>query len=238
MIDLHSHLLPNVDDGARSLAESIALAREAEADGVMAIAATPHVRADYRTSPETMERGVADLREALAEAGVAVEILTGAEVDIDLLWEIDPFDLKRLTLGGGSYVLLETPYRGWPPGLARAIAHIRGSGLTPLLAHPERNGEAQDRPSRVQEIVAAGALVQITAGSVTGRLGASARRGAEMLLEQGLVHVLASDSHGPHIRAGGLAEAADVLGDPALARYLTVDVPRAIVEGGPLPARP
>jgi protein-tyrosine phosphatase len=238
VIDLHSHLLPNVDDGARTLAESVDLARAAQADGVTAIAATPHVRADYRTSPATIERGVIALRETFAEAGVGVDVLTGAEVDVDMLWEIDPFDLRRLTLAGGSYLLLETPYRGWPPGIMRAIAQLRGSGLTPLLAHPERNGEAQDKPSRVQEAVDAGALVQITSGSVTGRLGASARRGAEALLERGLVHVLASDSHGPHIRMGGLADAAAALGDPALARYLTVDVPSAIVGGGPLPARP
>jgi protein-tyrosine phosphatase len=238
VIDLHSHLLPNVDDGARTLAESIDLARAAQADGVTAIAATPHVRADYRTSPTTMERGVVALREAFAEAGVGVDVLTGAEVDVDMLWEIDPMDLRRLTLAGGSYFLLETPYRGWPPGIMRAIVQLRGSGLTPLLAHPERNGEAQDKPSRVQEAVDAGALVQITSGSVIGRLGASARRGAEALLERGLVHVLASDSHGPHIRMGGLADAAAALGDPALARYLTVDVPAAIVSGGPLPTRP
>jgi protein-tyrosine phosphatase len=238
VIDLHCHLLPQLDDGARTLEESVALGRAAQAEGVTAIAATPHVRADYRTSPDAIQSGVALVRAAFAEAGVEVEVLTGGEVDIDMLWEIGPFDLRRLTLGGGSYVLLETPYRGWPPGIARAIAHIRGSGLTPLLAHPERNGEAQDRLSRVQDAVDAGALVQITAGSVIGRLGSSARRASEVLLERGLVHVLASDSHGPHIRMGGLAEAVDAIGDPFLSRYLTVDVPRAIVDGGPLPPRP
>ncbi len=90
----------------------------------------------------------------------------------------------------------------------------------------------------MEEVVEAGALVQITAGSVTGKLGMSARRSAEVLLERGLVHVLSSDSHGPHIRTGGLGDAARALGDEALARYLTVDVPGAIVSGGPLPARP
>ncbi len=114
MIDLHSHLLPNVDDGARSLAEAIELARAAQADGVTAIAATPHVRDDFRTSPATIEHGVATLRAELAAAGVAIDVLQGAEVDIDMLWEIDVADLRRLTLAGGSYLLLETPYRGWP----------------------------------------------------------------------------------------------------------------------------
>jgi protein-tyrosine phosphatase len=237
VIDLHCHLLPHVDDGARTLAEAIELGRIAQAEGVTAIAATPHVRSDYPTTPGMIERGVRDLRIAFTEASVAVDVLQGAEVDINMLWEIPPFDLPRLTLAGGSTVLLETPYRGWPPGITSAIAHLRSSGLTPLLAHPERNGEAQDRPARVEAVVAAGALVQITAGSVTGHLGASARRGAEALLELGLVHVLASDAHGPHIRMGGLAEAVDSLGDAALGRYLTVEVPAAIVAGESLPPR-
>jgi len=130
VIDLHCHLLPGIDDGARTLAESIELGRLAQAEGVTAIAATPHVRYDYPTTAGTIERGVAALRLAFAEAEIAVEILTGAEIDIDMLWEIAPFDLHRFALAGRSYVLLETPYRGWPPGIMRAITHLRGNGLT------------------------------------------------------------------------------------------------------------
>jgi protein-tyrosine phosphatase len=110
-----------------------------------------------------------------------------------------------------------------------------GRGIVPLLAHPERNASVQDRPDVLEPLVAAGALVQVTAASVDGRLGAAPQVAAQALIDRGLVHVLASDAHAPQVRATGLAGAVAALGDPALARRLTVDVPAAVVAGEPLP---
>ena len=107
-----------------------------------------------------------------------------------------------------------------------------------MLAHPERNPEVQDRPDRVRGLVEDGALVQVTAASLEGVRDRSAQAAALRLLELGLVHVLASDSHGPHISREGLGAVARSIGDPALARYLTLDVPGAIVAGLPVPERP
>jgi protein-tyrosine phosphatase len=239
VIDLHTHVLPGLDDGARTLAEARALALEAAAHGVTALAATPHVRDDYPTRPEEMEDAVAELRQDFVQHGVPVEVLHGAEIALDLLWMIPPPELRRLTLAQtGRYLLLEVPYRGWPLALESAVKRLIELGVTPLLAHPERNPDVQDRPDRVRGVVEAGALVQVTAASIEGSRDRAAQAAARRLLELDCVHVLASDSHGPHIPRQGLDEAVAALGDAALAKYLTEDVPAAIVAGVPVPDRP
>lgn len=239
MIDIHAHILPGVDDGVRSLEEARELARRGAAEGVEAVAATPHVRHDYPTTADEMEHRVAELRADLAREGIPVEIFHGGEIDLGLLWEIPQDDLHRLTLAQtGRYLLVEFPYRGWPLAVDAAVSALRSRGVTPILAHPERNPEVQDRPERVEELVTCGALVQVTSGSLLGGVGRASQRAAEQLLELGLVHVLASDAHGPHIERAGLAVAARALGDGGLARFLTEDAPAAIVAGAPLPPRP
>jgi protein-tyrosine phosphatase len=239
VIDLHTHVLPGLDDGTRSLAEARELALEAAEDGVTALAATPHVRDDWPTTPGTMEDAVAELREDFARHGVPMQVLHGAEVALDLLWAIPPEDLPRLTIAQtGRYLLLEVPYRGWPFAFESAVTRLLELGVTPLLAHPERNPEVQDRPDRVRGVVEAGALVQVTAASIEGSRDRAAQAAARRLLDLGFVHVIASDSHGPHIARQGMADAAAALDDPALAKYLTVDVPGAIAAGEPVPERP
>ena len=239
VIDLHSHILPGVDDGARTLAEARELARSAVADGVEAIAATPHVRADFPTTADVMEEGVAELRADFHKEGIPLQVLHGGEIDLGLLWAIPPGELARLTIAQtGRYLLLEFPYRSWPLALDSAVLGLVKRGFTPLLAHPERNPEVQDRPARVEALVEAGAVVQVTGASLDGRLGRASQLTAKRLLELGLVHTLASDAHGPHIRMGGLAAAAEAVGDDVLARYLTREAPAAIVAGEPVPPVP
>jgi protein-tyrosine phosphatase len=239
VIDLHSHILPGVDDGARTLGEARELARRAASEGITAIAATPHVRDDYPTTCEQMESGVTALREDFAAEGIPLEVLPGGEIELSLLWQLVPDELERFSLAGTRrYVLVEFPYWGWPRGLDLAISLLLGRGLRPVLAHPERNPDVQDRPERLLAAVEAGALVQVTAASLDGRLGAAARVAGERLLELKLVHLLASDAHGPHVREAGLSAAAEALHDPELARYLTVEAPATIASGGEVPAPP
>jgi protein-tyrosine phosphatase len=208
-------------------------------EGVSVLVATPHVRDDYPTTPEAMEEAVALVRADFAAQGISVEVLHGAEVDLSMLWAIPPEDLRRLTIAqNGRYLLLEFPYRGWPLALDSAVTRLVQLGVTPLLAHPERNPEVQDRPGRVQGLVEAGALVQVTAASLDGGRDRAAQAAALRLLDLGLVHVLASDSHGPHISREGLGAVARSIGDAPLARYLTAEVPAAIVAGEPVPERP
>jgi len=239
MIDLHAHLLPGIDDGAQTLEESRAIARAAVTDGVDAIAATPHVRSDFPTTVEQMERGVAELRADFDREGIPVQVLHGGEIDLEALRGLEAETVRRFTLAQtGVHLLLEFPYSGWPLGLDQEIFSLRAAGLSPLLAHPERNAEVQARPERLEELVRLGASVQITAASLEGRLGKPSREASFRLLELGLVDVLASDLHTPAVREARLGAAVEALKDPGLARHLTEDAPRAIVAGEDLPARP
>jgi protein-tyrosine phosphatase len=238
VIDLHSHVLPGLDDGVRTIEEARELARAAAADGVRALAATPHVRLDYPTRPGAMEAGVEALRADFERERVPVELLHGGEVALDVLWEIEPGDLRRFTLAQtGRYLLLEVPYRGPTAALLPAVRSLGAQGIAPVLAHPERNPFVQDRPDSVGALVEAGALVQLTAVSLDPERDRAAERAARTLLDLGLVHLVGSDAHGPHIpREVGLGAVAELLGDAGLARHLTEDVPAAIVAGEPVPA--
>jgi protein-tyrosine phosphatase len=232
LIDLHAHILPGCDDGVRSIEEARALARAAAAEGVTAIAATPHVRDDYPTTVEQMLSGVALLREDFARKGIPVQVLTGAELDFELMWELDPDDLPRFTLAGtGRWLLVEMPYRGWPMLFEQKLAALQRRGMDALLAHPERNPEVQAEPGRLEPLVHAGLRVQLTAASLDGRLGNGPLACAQELIERRLAHVLATDAHGPSVRETGVVAALAAIGDAELARRLTIDNPQAIVEG-------
>jgi protein-tyrosine phosphatase len=235
VLDLHSHVLPGLDDGAADLEESLEICRAAAADGIEVLAGTPHVRHDHPTTPERMEAALERLQ---AAAEGIVRIVGGGELD---LAELDrpPEELRRFGLGGNPEVLLvETPYVGWPLDLADRLFRLRAAGFRAVLAHPERNAEVQSRPELLEPVVAGGTLVQLTAASVDGRLGRRTAATASLLLERGHAHLIASDAHAAHVRAIGLAAAAAAVGDEALARWLTVGVPRSIVDGTPLPERP
>jgi protein-tyrosine phosphatase len=239
VLDLHSHILPGLDDGARTLDDSLAIATAAASDGVRVLAATPHVRADYPTSAEAMERALAETQAAVREAGVEIELRPGGEIAIDYLPRLDDDALRRFGLGGNPSVLLvETPYFGWPLGMNELIFSLRTKRLTPVLGHPERNAEVAANPERLRPLVEAGALVQVTAASVDGRLGRAARETAFALLERELVHMLASDAHEASLREAGLSRAAAELGEDDLAQWLVEGVPAAILADQPLPARP
>ena len=239
MIDLHSHILPGLDDGAQTIEDARDLALTAAEDGVTAIAATPHVRADYPTTADEMEAGVEELRRDFTAHGIEIEVLHGGELDLDRLSTLEPDELRRFTFAqNGRYALVEFPYSGWPLSVDAALWSLRGIGVVPVFAHPERNRAVQERPERLAELVQAGGAVQVTAASLDGRIGRSARATAEKLLRMGIVHVLASDAHTPEIREAGLARAAEAVGDPGLARFLTEEAPEAIVAGDPLPRPP
>jgi protein-tyrosine phosphatase len=239
VIDLHSHVLPGLDDGAQSIDDSRELARRAAAEGITAIAATPHVRADYPTTVAEMEAGVASLRADFAEQGIPVEILHGGEIDFDAMATLSQEDLRRFTIAQtGRYLLVEFPYRGWPLGLEQRLFDLALAGITPILAHPERNAVVQGEPDRLATIVDRGGLVQITAASLDGRIGRSSRKAAEELIANGRAHLLASDAHTPEVREVGLAGAVEALADEELASYMTEVAPAAIVAGEAPPPVP
>jgi protein-tyrosine phosphatase len=239
VIDLHSHVLPGVDDGAATLADSVAMARAAAADGVTALAATPHVREDYPTRAETMERLVREVQDAIDDAGIELKLVRGGEIALDRLAQLDSDELRRFGLGGNPrYVLIEFPYVGWPLGLQERLLSLTAQEFVPVIAHPERSREVQTDPARLEPLVREGCLVQVTAASLDGRLGRSSTECARVLIGARLAHLIGSDAHMPAIREIGLSAAANAIPDPALARWLTEGVPRAIVDGTTLPPRP
>jgi protein-tyrosine phosphatase len=237
MIDLHCHLLPGLDDGPPELATSVRLARALRNSGVTAVAATPHVRGGYPTTADDVARGVALVREELERQGVALTVLPGAELGYD---ELDrPVDeLARFGLGGNPRLLLvETPYSGLPVDFGLRLLRLRAAGLTPVLAHPERNPVVRRDPELLENLVASGVVVQLTAASLAAAPASASRATALELLGRGLAHVVAGDAHGPEGRALGPAVVEAALGEE-LCAWLTRDVPRALLEDRPLPERP
>lgn len=239
MIDLHSHVLPGIDDGVRTLSESLELLRAAYDDGIDRVAATPHVRDDYPTAPNEMELLHAEVCGAAREAAIPVEVLPGGELDLRLAEELDDETLHRFGLGGNrNLLLLEFPYLGYPLGLPDLVLDLQRRGFRIVLAHPERNAEVQLDPERLRPLVDKGVVVQLTAASLDGRLGGGPRATARRLLDGRLAHLLASDAHAPDVRSAGLSAAARAAGDGALVRWLTHDVPDALLGGRELPDRP
>ena len=239
MIDLHSHILPGLDDGARDLDDAVQIARAAVADGTRMIAATPHVREDYPTTSDAMENGVAELRAVLAREEIELVLLPGGEVALEQFERLGPDDLHRFGLGGNpSYLLVETPYYDWPLPFSDIVFRLASAGITAVIAHPERNVAVQENMARVEELIRAGAIVQVTAASLDGRLGSRTRNCARRLIDAELVHLLGSDAHSPGLREVGLSAARGAVGDETLAHWLTEGMPAAIVRQEPLPPRP
>jgi protein-tyrosine phosphatase len=236
MIDLHAHILPGLDDGPSSLEESIAMARVALAGGTRALATTTHVDNHFALSPADLGAARAALTKRLAETGIELELLAGGEIAPARLADLDDEALRGLTLGGGPYVLLECPLTPGNAGLDFMVADLQRRGFGVVLGHPERSPALLRDPARLAALTERGALAQVTTGSLIGAFGGVVQRAAISMLEQGLVHVLASDAHDavrrpPDLRTG------DVLDDAQLA-WMTVEAPAAIVAGRPLPERP
>ena len=230
-------MLSGLDDGPTSHAESVAMAVAAAAEGIRVIAATPHLRHDYPQSTHRIRAARENLAAALRGRGAEVEIVAGAEVAVTALTELDRGELLELSLGGSErYVLVETPYTGWPLNLDAILDELAADGFAAVLAHPERSGAVQRRPQLVRDAVRRGALVQVNARALT-RPRAADGRAARRLLDAGLVHLVASDGHDLERRPISLRPAFEALDEPR-ARWLTEEVPAAIVAGDPPPRPP
>ena len=231
MIDLHNHILPGLDHGPGDWEEALEMCRIAVADGITTLAATPHVSEVFPNSSQRIEAATAELRTRLAYAEVPLTIVVGA--DHHIRPDLSPRNV--LTLGGnGRYFLLEFPYQVLPPRADAFVKVLLDRGLVPIVTHPERTTSLQRDWRRLEPLVKAGALVQITAGSLLGEFGPAATTVAKRFLKKGWVHLLASDAHWVHKRSPRLAEgsaaAAKIVGAET-ARALVDRNPRAILEG-------
>jgi protein-tyrosine phosphatase len=243
VIDLHSHILPGVDDGPATVEGSLELARVAVAAGTRTILATPHINDDRSIDAARVAEGLEALRPALAEAEIPLEVLPGGEIAMWRLGDLDDAALRTLALGGGPYLLVESPFSPAIGAFEPLVLDLLGRGHRVLLAHPERCPAFHRDPERLQRLVDAGVLVQITAGSMTGGFGSTVRRLTASMLRTGVVHVVASDAHDavkrpPGLRDGFASLERDLPGLAELQPWLTEGVPRAILDGTPLPERP
>lgn len=239
MIDLHCHLLPGIDDGAKSLAQALAMARIAVADGIEAIVVTPHhLNGVYDNPAAEVRSALAALRSELKMRRIALELLPGAE--LHLVPEL-PAELaagRALTIADrGRAALVELPVHVVPLGAEALLEALLAMDIQPVIAHPERNGELASKPERLARWVQMGCLAQLTAQSLLGRFGPLAQRASQELLSRGLIHVVASDAHRDQRRIPELSPArrriADWLGED-IARLLTDEHPRALLAGQPV----
>jgi protein-tyrosine phosphatase len=242
VIDLHSHVLPGIDDGADTVEESLALIRAASREGTTALAATPHLRPDYPgVRPGDLATAVAQLNERIPPE-LGVRVVPGAEVD--LLWAQSATD-EDLRLASfdqrGTDLLVETPYGPLPQNFEDLLFRL-AERFRILLAHPERSVAFQRDTGRLAEIVRRGVLVQVTLPSLTSPNPKSRTRQLALhLIAEGLAHNLATDSHSPGpVRPPRLAAAVEIASQvaPARAEWMVTDAPAAILAGEPLPAPP
>ena len=208
MVDLHCHILPGLDDGPKTLKESLAMCRAAAADGIHTIVATPH-RGNFvaDTTAKQVLAGIKKLKKALAKHKIKIDILPGHEIHIskDLVQDVEKG--VALTINNKKkYILLELPFHSVPFYVFDVIARLKEKGITPIIAHPERNTQIQADKRVMKRLVKAGASAQITGDSLTGKFGPAARRSAANLLKSGLASIIASDSHSP-ARPPALSEA-------------------------------
>lgn len=231
MIDIHCHILPELDDGPRSLEESIRLIDLLEKEGVRLAVATPHLF-DHRYTNPTAEQ----IRDRLMEVRTAVtgpvEIVSGAEVRLtpELLGMLDRTEMY---INGGNYLLIELPSTVVPPGTENLLFGLTSAGVKPIIAHPERNRVLFTQPERLREFVRMGCMGQLDAPCLMGSRGSGFRKMVLRWIADGLIHFVASDAHRPDWRAPLLAAPYEVIRNELgedIARAVMIDNPRSAVE--------
>src|SRR3954452_21075528 len=217
---------------------SLSLARAHVAAGVRQVLATPHVTWDIPTSSEQVATGVAEVNAALAGEEVPLEVLTGGEIAITRASELDDDELRALALGGGPWLLVESPLTPSAGRFDHALHHLQARGHRIVLAHPERCPAFQREPERLASLVHAGMLTSITAGALVGRFGSTVQPYAHELVRDGLVHNVASDAHDTRRRPPGMRAELEEAGYGEHADYWCDEVPGAIVAGEQIPHPP
>lgn len=243
MIDLHCHLIPGIDDGATSLEEALEMARIAVADGITVTACTSHIFPGmFNNSGDAIRNGMAEMQRQLDAHDIPLKLVEGADVQLDL------GILEGLRSGGipslnrSRYFLFEPPHVHAPPQIEAANRSYVEAGYVPVITHPERlkwiEGNGYDR---ILEMVEDGAWIQLTAGSITGMFGPRAQAWCERMLDDGIVHIVATDAHNIRRRTPVLSKARDAvaarLGEEEAWR-MVLDRPRAILDNLPPDALP
>lgn len=234
MIDLHCHILPAIDDGATSVEVSLAMARIAANDGIETLACTPHIYPGmYENNAQGIRAATDVLQLAITEAGIPLALTYASDTHVmpDLLQKLA--DGSVPTFNGGRYFLLEPPHHVAPPNFEGFMFQVMAAGYVPIITHPERLSWIEQDYAVFARLAKHGAWMQLTAGSLTGRFGNNARYWGERMLDDGVVHILATDAHGPERRppllAEGMHAAAKWVGE-AEAKHMVMTRPTAVLQ--------
>ena len=237
MIDLHSHILPGIDDGAKTLADSLEMARIAVADGIHTMACTPHIYPGmYMNDGPGIIRAIASLQAELDQEGIALKLVAGADVHL-VPGLLDGLKSGRVpTLNASRYFLLEPSHTTPPPHFESSVFNLIASGYTPIITHPERLVWIESHYPVFLRLIEQGAWMQVTAGALTGQFGARAKYWGERFVGEGHTHILATDAHSTGRRKPQLSaamEMAETALGKELAMQLVLDRPDAVLNDKP-----
>ena len=236
MVDIHGHLLPGIDDGARNMDMALEMARMAVADGISVSLVTPHhLNGVYQNPAENVRERTAAFRTAINQAGIELEILPGAECHLvpELARELQAGTAMTVA-DRGRAVLVELPVHTIPMGATTILENILALNMVPVIVHPERNSELAREPDRLADWIDMGCLAQVTGRSCTGKFGDRALRASREMVTRGLIHFLASDAHRNRRRVPEMRPGRDCVAEwvgESAARLITEDFPRNLVMG-------
>ena len=229
MIDIHCHILPDIDDGPKTFDESVAMAKMAAEDGIAAIVATPHLN-EKLYDPVEISRRVHWLNHLLRKAKIPVTILQGADVSV----VFRPQQVQGFTINDTEYILIEFPHTHLPWNAREIVGNFVTNGYKPIITHPERNPSISAKPQALLDVLMDSCYVQVTAGSLTGEFGKTAQECAVHLLRAGVVDVLATDAHSTTYRKPGLSAgvkaATGIVGADA-AQQMAFGTPAKVIAG-------
>ena len=212
MIDIHSHILPGIDDGAKTVEDSIDMAKLAVQEGIRTIIATPHHKnGKYLNSKDSIVPIVTELNKRLLEEKISLTVLPGQETAINGEMIEDYYKGELLPLNETQYIFVELPSSHVPRYTNQMLFDLQLKGLITIIVHPERNQEIHERPEKLYQLIEKGSLAQLTAGSLCGKFGKKIKSFSEQLVEANLVHFIASDAHNVTSRAFHLVQAFDTI---------------------------
>lgn len=244
MIDIHSHILYGLDDGAQSLDESIQMAKIAVRDGIKKVVGTPHLfRGDYNSKDLNIVQKIRkELEDELEKQNIPLEIYTGAEVHLShrLIDEIGE-NKPHLVINNGSYMLLEFPTSHIFSGTKDLFFQLMSEGITPIIAHPERNTVFLRNSDLLYELISMGALVQANSGSFSGIYGSRIREAVDRFLINNFIHFIGTDAHNVRSMPPRLSTTVRKIRERVGEKHayaLVFDNPEAVLASEPIPFRP